>query len=81
MRWTNAARFADRFPTEAAILAVTVVPMFSPSTMAAASSNEIHPWFTMTNVSAMVALDDWITSVRMVPTARKMSTDPKPRLV
>ena len=43
MKWANAALLACTFPTNAAILAVIVVPMFSPNTSAAAISNGIHP--------------------------------------
>ena len=56
--WANAARLAFVFPTAAAILAVMVVPIFSPKTMAAAISNFNHPMSRNTRVSATVALDD-----------------------
>ena len=56
--WARAALLAEVFPTEAAMLAVMVVPMFSPRTIAHAMSNLIHPIFSMMSVSAIVALDD-----------------------
>ena len=56
--WASAARFADVLPTDAAIFAVIVVPMFSPSTIAQAMSKRIHPMLSMIRVSAMVALED-----------------------
>ena len=56
--WASAARFAEGFPTAAAMLAVIVVPMFSPSTIAHAMSNLIHPKFSIMIVRAIVALED-----------------------
>ena len=35
-----------------------VVPIFSPSTMAAAISKGIQPWLAITSVRATVALED-----------------------
>ena len=64
--------------TAAAMLAVIVVPIFSPSTIAAAMSNPIHPLDTNTIVRAIVALEAWSTIVRIVPIARKMRTEPNP---
>ena len=75
-----AARFAWVLPTEAAILAVMVVPMFSPNTIAQAILNGIQPMLSIMSVMAIVADEDWSTRVRMVPKARKMSTDAKPWL-
>ncbi|MPN60212.1 hypothetical protein SDC9_207937 [bioreactor metagenome] len=41
--WANAALFADVLATVAAMFAVIVVPIFSPSTIAAAISNGSQP--------------------------------------
>ena len=49
---------AETFAEIAAIFAVMVVPIFSPSTMAAAISKGIHPCVHIINVMATVALDD-----------------------
>ena len=73
-----AARLAEVLPTEAAMLAVMVVPMFSPSTMAHAMVKGIYPMLSMMRVIAMVADEDWRTNVRIVPKAKKISTEPKP---
>lgn len=43
----NAAIFADRLPTDEAMLAVIVVPIFSPRNIAAATSNGIQPSVTI----------------------------------
>ena len=69
---------ASMFPTEAAMFAVMVVPIFSPRTIAAAISNCIQPIFSIIRVRATVALEDCSTRVSMVPRARKRSTEPKP---
>ena len=53
-----------------------VVPIFSPSTIAAAISKGIHPWVHMMRVMATVALDDCTMMVRMVPMMRKRRMDP-----
>ena len=53
-----AALLAETFATEAAMLAVIVVPMFSPRTIAAPISNGIQPLLHITRVRAMVALED-----------------------
>ena len=63
---------------EAAILAVIVVPMFSPNTIAQAMLKGIQPMLSMISVIAIVAEDDCNTSVRIVPKARKSNTEPKP---
>ena len=73
-----AARFACVFPKDAAMLAVIVVPIFSPSTIAQAISKGIHPMLSMMRVIAIVADDDCSTSVSTVPKARNSSTEPKP---
>ena len=74
----RAALFAETFATAAAILAVIVVPMFSPSTRAAAIGKGIQPKLTMTRVRAMVAEDDCSNIVRTVPMPRKSRTDQNP---
>ena len=74
----KAARLAEVLATEAAILAVMVVPIFSPKTIAHAILNGIHPMLSMMRVMAIVAEEDWSMSVSTVPTPRKMSTDQKP---
>ena len=73
-----AARFACVFPTDAAMFAVIVVPIFSPSTIAHAISKGIHPMLSMISVIAIVADDDCSIRVNTVPKARKRSTEPKP---
>ena len=73
-----AARLACVFPTDAAMLAVMVVPIFSPKTIAQAMLNGIQPMLSMMSVIAIVADDDWSTSVRIVPNARNNNTEPKP---
>ena len=54
----KAARFAGVLPTDAAMLAVIVVPMFSPSTIAHAMLKGIQPMLNMMRVIAIVADDD-----------------------
>ena len=73
-----AALFADTFATAAAIFAVIVVPIFSPSTIAVAMSKGIHPAFTITSVKAIVALEDCRTIVSSVPISTKINTEPYP---
>ena len=73
-----AARFACVFPTDAAILAVIVVPIFSPNTIAHAISNGIHPMLSMISVIAIVAEEDWSTRVSTVPNSKKISTELNP---
>ena len=53
-----AALLACVFPTDAAILAVIVVPIFSPSTIAQAISNGMKPMLSMMRVMAIVADED-----------------------
>ena len=74
----NADLLAEVLPTAAAILAVMVVPIFSPRTIAHAMSNLIHPIFNMMSVNAIVADDDCSTSVSIVPNKRNIMTEPKP---
>ena len=53
-----AALLAWVFPTEAAMLAVMVVPIFSPNTIAHAMLNGIQPMLSMIRVIAIVADED-----------------------
>ena len=78
MVWDIAALLAWVLPMAAAIFAVIVVPIFSPSTIAQAILNGIHPMLSMMRVMAIVADEDWSTSVSTVPNTRKMSTEPNP---
>ena len=78
MVWDSAARLAEGLPTDAAIFAVIVVPMFSPRTIAHAIGNGIHPMLSMIRVIAIVADEDWRMRVSTVPTPRKISTEPNP---
>jgi len=74
----SAARFAEGLPTEAAMLAVMVVPIFSPRTIAQAIGNGIHPMLSIIRVIAIVADDDWSTRVSTEPKPRKIRTDQNP---
>ena len=74
----KAARLADGLPTEAAMLAVMVVPIFSPRTIAHAIGKGIHPMLSIIRVMAMVADEDWRMRVSIVPTPRNISTEPNP---
>ena len=65
-------------PTEAAMLAVMVVPIFSPSTMAQAMGNGIQPMLSMMSVMAIVADEECRMRVSTVPKARKSNTEPNP---
>ena len=60
------------------MFAVIVVPIFSPRTIAQAMSNGMNPMLNMMRVMAIVADEDWSTSVSTVPKTRKISTDPNP---
>ena len=53
-----AALLAWVFPTEAAMLAVMVVPIFSPNTIAHAMLNGIQPILSIIRVIAIVADED-----------------------
>ena len=57
-KWMRATRLAVRLPTTAARLAVNVVPMFSPSTIARALSRPINPDTMAAKVRAVAAEDD-----------------------
>jgi hypothetical protein len=75
----RAARLAWTFAPKAASQAVTVVPMFSPSTMAAELRNTptgsvstlpSQPLSAQVMVMAMAAEEDWTISVRRMPPTR-----------
>ena len=70
-----AALFAVVLPTEAAMFAAMVVPIFSPKIMAAASLKGITPVVMRSMMMAMVAAEDWKQIVRTVPMRRKISTE------
>ena len=53
----RAALFAEVFATAAAMFAVIVVPIFSPSTIATASLKSIRPDAARSMVMAIVALE------------------------
>ena len=57
-KWMRATRLAVRLPTTAAKFAVSVVPMFSPRTMANALSNPIKPDTIAAKVNAVAAEED-----------------------
>ena len=63
------------------MLAVMVVPIFSPSTIAQARGKSMRPDVVRSMVMAIVALEAWRTMVRMVPARRKMSSDQNPKPV
>ena len=72
----KAARRAFVLAVRPAMLAVMVVPMFSPNTIAAPISNEIQPWLSMMSVIAIVADDDCTMTVRMEPISKKSRIEP-----
>ena len=76
--WARAVRFAETLATEAAILEVMVVPMFSPRTIAAAISKGIYPLATRTMVMAIVAAEDWSISVIKAPVTMNIRIEPMP---
>ena len=55
--------------------AVSVVPIFSPSIMDAATSNGIQPLAVITNVKVIAALDDCIMIVSNAPTPTNINRD------
>ena len=73
---TNAALFACIFASVAAMFAEIVVPMFSPSTIAAASSKLIHPQLSITIVSVTAPVD-CIPNARIHPMAINIGTPRK----
>ena len=72
---------ACTFPTNAAIFAVTVVPIFSPKIIAAAIGKSIHPWTSITNVIVVEAEDDWVNRVSAVPIKINIIVDQNPKSV
>ena len=62
-----AVRLAATLPTEAAILAAKVAPMFPPIMMAVASLKSNIPVVMSVMVMAMVAADDWKHIVNTIP--------------
>ena len=81
MVWEMAVRLAWTLPTEAAMFAAMVVPMFSPRIIAAASLNGITPVVTRIMMMAIVAADDWKHTVRTILIRRKMAMEPAPHCV
>ena len=80
-RWARAVLFALTLATEAAMFEVIVVPMFSPSTIAAAMVKGMYPWATRTMVIAIVAAEDWSMRVMQAPATMKMRMLPTPHPV
>ena len=77
----TAVRLAAVLPTEAAMLAAMVVPMFSPRIMVAASRNGITPVVIRIMMMAIVAAELWKQMVRMMPISRKIRMLQPPRSV
>ena len=75
MKWANAALRACAFPVRAAILEVTVVPMFSPITSAIPRYRSNTPLEHNINVIAITAADDCTAIVIMPPISRNNSTE------
>ena len=73
--WAMAALLDVVLPTEAAMLAAMVVPIFSPRIIAAASLNGITPVVMRSMMIAIVAAEDWKQMVSTVPISRKSNTD------
>ena len=67
IEWIRADRLAWTFAIKEANSAVIVVPIFSPKTIAQATSKGIVPAATMASVNAIAADDDWITTVTRAP--------------
>ncbi len=72
-RCTLAARLASVEAPMAAMLAVTVVPIFSPRTSAHAVWKSMSPWTASVMVIAIVALEDCRSIVTAVPMATTSS--------
>ena len=75
MKWANAALRACALPVRAAILEVTVVPMFSPITSAIPRYRSNTPLEHNINVIAITAADDCTAIVIMPPISRNNSTE------
>lgn len=71
----RAACFASDDALKAAILAVIVVPIFSPKMNAHAVGKSMSPLTANVIVMATVALDDWTMMVTIVPIAITIRVD------
>ena len=67
MVWARAVRWALTPAPIVASSAVTVVPMFSPRTRAAAPGKLNRPWEAKAMVRPIVAEEDWRRMVRPAP--------------
>ena len=76
-----AVRRAARLPLREARIGVMVVPMLPPRMTAQPKAKDIQPCDHMMRVMAKVAADDCTTMVRMMPTAKNISTDQMPKAV
>ena len=74
----RATRLLARLPTTAARLAVKVVPMFSPRTMAKACSRLMTPDTRAARVNAVAADEDWIKAVNPAPNSKNSTLLPNP---
>ena len=74
----RATRLLARLPTTAARLAVKVVPMFSPRTMAKACSKLMTPETRAAKVNAVAAEEDWIKAVSPAPNNKNKTLLPSP---
>ena len=74
--WAYAALFEAVVPPMLERNAVIVVPMFSPRIRAAAPSKDSTPLIASAMVMPRVALEDWMTMVRIAPTATDMIIAP-----
>ncbi len=79
--WPIAVRFAARLPLREARIGVMVVPILPPRIIAHPSSKLIQPCEHMIRVIANVAAELYATIVRIMPKKKKISTEPKPRVV
>ena len=77
----KAVRLAATLPTEAAMLAAIVVPIFSPRIIAAARRKGMTPVVTRIMMMAIVAAEDWKQTVITILIIRKMAIDQPPRSV
>ena len=76
MKWAKAARRAEVLAVKATMLAVMVVPMFSPSTSMMPWSIWSTPVEQRVIVMAMMAADDCTQRVSTVPMSRKKRVFP-----
>jgi len=77
-KWARAARLAQALPTSAAMLAVSVVPMFSPITSAAAVSYWMMPFSASSTVSTRATLLLWVTMASAAPMSTKSRSEAMP---